>query len=185
MSITDEELIEQLQASAREFELPPSIQSMRNIRAINAMNEAAERLRTLAAERDRAEREKRAGWVNAQNWHDRANALQSRLLKAVEGLKSLELSEFERKKIDAAAHRMAAVSGKQEIHAPWVKGSDIRLVIGRLWKMERAVDALLQSIEAESGGEPPCAVNHHKYVGKCPYCHTRLPGIATPEETAE
>jgi hypothetical protein len=26
-------------------------------------------------------------------------------------------------------------------------------------------------------GEPNCAVNHHKYVGKCPHCHTPLPGV--------
>lgn len=42
-----EELVERLRASAKEFERPPSIQSMTNIRAIDAMNEAAERLAAL------------------------------------------------------------------------------------------------------------------------------------------
>jgi hypothetical protein len=40
-------LLEQLNASAKDFELPPSIQSMRNIRAIDAMNEAAEAISSL------------------------------------------------------------------------------------------------------------------------------------------
>ena len=32
----------------------------------------------------------------------------------------------------------------------------------------------------EGGEETSCAVNHHKYVGKRPYCHARLPGISRP-----
>lgn len=36
-----------------------------------------------------------------------------------------------------------------------------------------------QAFEAEVGrqiGNPPgCTASHHKYTGKCPYCHARLP----------
>jgi hypothetical protein len=31
---------------------------------------------------------------------------------------------------------------------------------------------------------PACFDNHHKYVGKCPYCHMRLPGTAVPPSPA-
>lgn len=32
---------------------------------------------------------------------------------------------------------------------------------------------------------PACFDNHHKYVGKCPYCHTKLPVIASQAEGGE
>lgn len=50
----DDELCQRLRQVSTDFHLPPSIQSMRNIRAIDAAGEAATRIEALTAERDAA-----------------------------------------------------------------------------------------------------------------------------------
>lgn len=38
---------------------------------------------------------------------------------------------------------------------------------------------------ASQADKPACFKNHHKYVGKCPYCHTELPDSASQADTEE
>lgn len=52
MTPTDEALIESLRRSSSDFDYPPSVQSMANIRAIEAMDRAADRIAELVKERD-------------------------------------------------------------------------------------------------------------------------------------
>lgn len=88
--------------------------------------------------------------------------------------------------LKAADEALAQVTAFEDDARHIMGNTNFAIVQQRRNQVRAAIDKTAALAPAEARSEQPsCAVIHHKYVGKCPYCHTRLPYLEARPEQAE